>query len=102
MSEDYQEQKESRRKFVKTVAYVAPAIVTLSAIPAFASAGSGYKGLHQNSDYSGSDHYNYRPSSSKKVAKKKVAKKKAAKKKVTKKKTAKKKVAMRKTKKNFA
>lgn len=31
----------SRRTFVKTLGYAAPAIVTLKAIPAFASAGSG-------------------------------------------------------------
>lgn len=31
----------SKRRFVKTAAYVAPAIVTMSAIPSFASAGSG-------------------------------------------------------------
>ncbi len=42
MSHDTHVDQESRRKFVKTVAYVAPAIVTLSAIPSFASAGSGY------------------------------------------------------------
>lgn len=43
MSRDSHVDQESRRKFVKTVAYVAPAIVTLSAIPSFASAGSGYQ-----------------------------------------------------------
>lgn len=31
----------SRRKFVKTAGYVAPAVLTLSAVPSFASAGSG-------------------------------------------------------------
>lgn len=41
MSKDYRVHQESRRKFVKTVAYVTPAIVTLTAIPSFASAGSG-------------------------------------------------------------
>jgi len=30
----------SRRKFVRTAVYVAPAILTLTAIPSFASAGS--------------------------------------------------------------
>lgn len=44
MSKDSRIDLESRRKFVKTAAYVAPAIVTLSAIPSFASAGSGYSG----------------------------------------------------------
>ena len=33
--------KASRRKFIKTAAYVAPAIITLSAHASFASAGSG-------------------------------------------------------------
>ena len=32
-----------RRSFLKKTAYVAPAIVTLSALPSFASAGSGYQ-----------------------------------------------------------
>jgi hypothetical protein len=36
-----EEHDESRRQFVRRAAYVAPAIVTLSAIPSFASAGSG-------------------------------------------------------------
>ncbi len=34
-------QDDSRRKFVKTLGYVAPAIITLKAVPAFAAAGSG-------------------------------------------------------------
>ena len=44
MSQDHRVHQESRRKFIKTVAYVTPAIVTLSAIPSFASGGSGYSG----------------------------------------------------------
>jgi len=32
-----------RRSFLEKMAYVAPAIVTLSALPSFASAGSGYQ-----------------------------------------------------------
>lgn len=32
---------ESRRRFIKTLGYTAPAIVTLKVVPAFASAGSG-------------------------------------------------------------
>ncbi len=32
----------SRRDFLKKAAYVAPVIVTLSAVPAFAGSGSGY------------------------------------------------------------
>lgn len=35
-------QDDSRRKFVKTLGYVAPAIITLKAVPAFAAAGSGF------------------------------------------------------------
>jgi hypothetical protein len=34
----------SRREFLKKGAYVAPLIVTLTAVPAFASSGSGYDG----------------------------------------------------------
>ena len=44
MSKDYRVNQASRRKFVKTVAYVTPAILTLKAIPSFASGGSGYSG----------------------------------------------------------
>lgn len=33
---------ESKRSFIKQASYVTPAIVTLSAIPSFASAGSGF------------------------------------------------------------
>jgi hypothetical protein len=33
---------QSRREFLKRAGYVAPAIVTLSAVPAFAGSGSGY------------------------------------------------------------
>jgi len=33
---------QKKRAFVKKAAYVAPAIVTMAAIPSFASAGSGY------------------------------------------------------------
>lgn len=33
---------ESRRNFLKKTVYVAPAIVTLKAVPAFAGSGSGY------------------------------------------------------------
>ena len=36
--------KTSRREFVKKLAYVAPAIVTLSVAPSFAKAGSGKGG----------------------------------------------------------
>ena len=43
MSKNSHVDRESRRKFVKTVDYVTPAIVTLSAMPSFASAGSGYQ-----------------------------------------------------------
>ena len=36
------EETNSRRDFLKKGAYVAPLIVTLTAVPAFASSGSGY------------------------------------------------------------
>ena len=36
-----------RREFLKKGAYVAPLIVTLTAVPAFASSGSGYNGNSQ-------------------------------------------------------
>ena len=32
----------SRRKFIKTAGYVAPAILTLKAVPSFAASGSNY------------------------------------------------------------
>ncbi len=40
MSKSKQDPKQSRREFVKKAVYVAPAIVTLKAVPAFAKAGS--------------------------------------------------------------
>lgn len=36
----------SRRKFLKTAGYVTPAVLTLAAIPSFASAGSARGGSH--------------------------------------------------------
>lgn len=36
-----------RRSFIKKAAYVAPAIVTMTAIPSFASAGSAWNGDHR-------------------------------------------------------
>lgn len=53
MSKDQRVHQESRRKFVKTVAYVTPVILTLKAIPSFASGGSGYNGDSQSSVYNG-------------------------------------------------
>ena len=38
---DMTEHNSSKRKFIKTALYVAPAILTLKAIPSFASSGSG-------------------------------------------------------------
>jgi hypothetical protein len=35
---------DSRRKFLKKAAYVAPIVVTLQAVPSFASSGSGFGG----------------------------------------------------------
>ena len=34
---------QNRRDFMKKAAYTAPAIVTMAAVPSFASAGSGYR-----------------------------------------------------------
>ena len=34
--------KNNRRDFLKKAAYVAPVILTMNAVPAFASSGSGY------------------------------------------------------------
>lgn len=42
-----QSHDESKRKFVKAVGYVAPAILTLKAVPAFAAAGSS-RGNHHH------------------------------------------------------
>ena len=44
----------SKRKFLKTAAYVAPAILTLKAIPSFASSGSG-RGDNGNSGGNGNN-----------------------------------------------
>lgn len=47
----------SRRKFVKTVAYVAPVVLTLNALPSFASTGSGnpYDESNRGDNYGGSN-----------------------------------------------
>ncbi len=45
----------SKRKFLKTAAYVAPVILTLKAIPSFASSGSGRAGQGDNGEENGSD-----------------------------------------------
>lgn len=39
---------DGRRSFVKKAAYIAPVIVTMTAIPSFASAGSGQRRRHGN------------------------------------------------------
>ena len=39
-----------RRDFLKKTAYVAPAIITLKAVPAFAGSGSGYGGGNNQGD----------------------------------------------------
>ncbi len=44
MSDENKTCQESRREFVKKLAYIAPVVVTLTALPSFASAGSGYNG----------------------------------------------------------
>jgi hypothetical protein len=41
------EQETTRREVIQRAVYVAPAILTLVAIPAFASAGSGAKPRHR-------------------------------------------------------
>lgn len=41
------EQKTTRREVIQKVVYVAPAILTLVAIPTFASAGSGAQSRHR-------------------------------------------------------
>lgn len=43
MSKPKQDPQKSRREFVKKAAFVAPAIVTIKAAPAFAKAGSDKK-----------------------------------------------------------
>ncbi len=39
---------QTKRNFVKKAAYTAPAIVTMAAIPSFASAGSGFQQQNRN------------------------------------------------------
>ena len=39
-------ESKSRRDFLKKAAYVAPVVLTMTAVPAFASSGSGYGGGH--------------------------------------------------------
>ena len=36
------ETDQNRRDFIKKAAYIAPAVLTMAAVPSFASAGSGY------------------------------------------------------------
>lgn len=52
----------SRRKFVKALGYVAPAIITLKAAPAFASVGSGRhdNGPRGNNRWHGNDRHDSR------------------------------------------
>ena len=52
MSKDVTTANPSKREFLKKAAYVVPAVLTLKAAPAFASAGSGYK----NGKKHGKDH----------------------------------------------
>ena len=46
-------ESESRRDFLKKAVYVAPVIVSLTAVPAFASSGSGYGGNGQGQNGNG-------------------------------------------------
>ncbi|MDQ3564904.1 MAG: hypothetical protein M3436_12420 [Pseudomonadota bacterium] len=52
----------SKRSFLKTTAYVAPAILTLAAVPSFAASGSGSY-PRKNEVASGSDPYPVTPKS---------------------------------------
>ena len=45
--------KKNRRDFLKKVAYVAPVILTMTAVPAFAATGSGYNGNRQGENGQG-------------------------------------------------
>ena len=49
--------KNNRRDFLKKAAYVAPVILTMTAVPAFASSGSGYNGngQGQNDNHQGNN-----------------------------------------------
>jgi hypothetical protein len=44
MSKDERADEQSRRSFVKKAAYIAPAMITLDAVPVFASYGCSEKG----------------------------------------------------------
>ena len=50
--------KNNRRDFLKKAAYVAPVILTMTAVPAFAATGSGYsgRGRGQNGQGQNGDH----------------------------------------------
>ena len=53
MSEDLKGQETTRREILRKSVFVAPAILTLAAVPSFASAGSGndeYKGPKDEKD----------------------------------------------------
>ena len=50
----------SRRDFVKKVAYVAPAILTMKALPALANTGSHKYGDLENKTYSSSTNHTHR------------------------------------------
>ena len=45
------DQKETRREFIKKIAYIPPVILTLVAAPAFASNGSGYRSKKYYGEY---------------------------------------------------
>ncbi len=52
---------ESRRRFAKKLAYIAPAILTLKARPSFAAAGSGRGGYRGGRQDNHSNHYERSP-----------------------------------------
>ena len=45
------DQKQTRREFIKGIAYIPPVILTLAAVPAFASNGSGYQSKKDYGEY---------------------------------------------------
>ena len=47
--------KNNRRDFLKKAAYVAPVILTMTAVPAFAATGSGYSGRGRGQNGQGQD-----------------------------------------------
>jgi gas vesicle protein len=55
MSTGEPKEGQSRRQFVKKAAYVAPAVVTLRAVPSFASSGSNWSSAAKEADKAAKD-----------------------------------------------